>query len=234
MATLAQADQPPLLFSGQRLDREEFYRRVDEFVARGGDPRGIERLEQRVQMPQPIPLTFHGEPLGHMVAWLGHYVAATRGCQGSGSATLVLDADNDPEPDCVLRIRPEYGGESRTDRSGYVDGAPELVVEVADSTAVTDLQLKFEIYRRNGVLEYLVWETIAEDFYWFVLQEVEYHRVSPDADGVISSRVYPGLWLDVTALLRGDLARVLAMVQQGVASAEHAEFVAGLDVQRKS
>ncbi|MDX1968967.1 MAG: Uma2 family endonuclease [Planctomycetaceae bacterium] len=234
MATLAQADQPPLLFSGQRLDREEFYRRVDEFVARGGNPRGIERLEQRVQMPQPIPLTFHGEPQGHMVAWLGHYVAATRGCQGSGSATVVLDADNDPEPDCVLRIRPEYGGESRTDRSGYVDGAPELVVEVADSTAVTDLQLKFEIYRRNGVLEYLVWETIAEDFYWFVLQEGEYHRVSPDADGVIHSRVYPGLWLDVTALLKGDLARVLAVVQQGVASPEHAEFVARLDGQRKS
>jgi hypothetical protein len=42
------------------------------------------------------------------------------------------------------------------------------------------------------------------------------------------SAVSPGRWLEPAALLRGDLATVLALVQQGLASPEHAEFVARL------
>jgi len=45
---------------------------------------------------------------------------------------------------------------------------------------------------------------------------------------VIRSDVFPGLWLDVPALLKGDLARVLATLQRGLRSVEHAEFVTEL------
>ncbi len=234
MTASTQVYRSPRLYAGQRLDREEFYRRIEELEQQGKSTRGIERLEGVVYMPAAIRMEQHSEPQGFIVGWLAQYAAATPGVQFGGDATSKVDPDNDPEGDAVLRIRPEFGGQSGRDRRGYIDGAPELLVEVTGSSSTRDLQLKFEIYRRNGVLEYLVWETIAEEFYWFVLQEGDYHRVSPDADGVIQSRVFPGLWLDVTALLRGDLARVLAVVQQGIASPEHAEFVNRLDGQRKS
>lgn len=43
---------------------------------------------------------------------------------------------------------------------------------------------------------------------------------------LIKSQVYPGLWLDVAALLSGDMAKVLTVLQQGLSSPEHANFVA--------
>jgi Uma2 family endonuclease len=174
----------------------------------------------------------HGEPQAIIIAWLGTYAAMTPGVQPAGSATSRLDDDNDPEGDAILRIRPEYGGQSSTDDKGYITGSPELIVEIAASTTQRDLELKLEIYRRNGVREYLVWETIGEEFYWFVWENGNYLRVLPDEQHLIRSRVFPGLWLDVNALMSGKLAQVLQVVQQGTAATEHAEFVARLESQR--
>ena len=49
-------------------------------------------------------------------------------------------------------------------------------------------------------------------------------KATPDIDRA----VYPGLWLDPAALLRGDLARVLTIVQQGLIAPEDADFVSRL------
>jgi hypothetical protein len=50
----------------------------------------------------------------------------------------------------------------------------------------------------------------------------------PASGGIIRSEVFPGLWLAPAALLAGDLLRVLAVLQQGLASPEHAAFAAAL------
>ena len=42
------------------------------------------------------------------------------------------------------------------------------------------------------------------------------------------SEVFPGLWLDPRALLTQDWPRLLAVLGQGLASPEHAAFVARL------
>jgi Uma2 family endonuclease len=228
MSTASQVYRPPLLYNGQRLERDEFYRRVDEWVAEGKSPRGIERLEGVVYMPASIRAAEHAEPHGFLVGWLAVYAAATPVVQFGGNATSKLDLNNDPESDAYLRIRPEYGGQTRTDRRGYIDGSPELLIEVTGSSSHRDLEVKFEVYRRNGVLENIVWETIAEELYWFVLENDEYARLAPDANGLLRSRVFPGLWLDVAALLEGNLQRVLDVVQLGIASPWHADFVGRL------
>ncbi|PIG92831.1 hypothetical protein [Gloeocapsopsis sp. IPPAS B-1203] len=41
----------------------------------------------------------------------------------------------------------------------------------------------------------------------------------------VRSHVFPGLWLAVSGLLEGKMAQVLAVLQQGLNSPEHAEFV---------
>jgi len=107
----------------------------------------------------------------------------------------------------------------------YVEGAPELVAEVAASSASIDLYDKKRAYRRNGVQEYIVWETLENKLDWFCLQNDEYLPLVADADGVIKSRVFPGLWLAVNSLVTRDMTEVLAVLQQGLKSKEHAEFV---------
>jgi hypothetical protein len=64
---------------------------------------------------------------------------------------------------------------------------------------------------------------------WFVLREGEYVSNQLVTDGLLRSQVFPGLWLDVDALLRGDLSAVLAAVTRGTCSPEHAAFVRRLN-----
>jgi Uma2 family endonuclease len=182
-------------------------------------------------MPAPVSQDDHGGPHFDVIGWLAAYRAATAGVEGGDNATLRLDLDNEPQPDAFLRIRPEYGGQSRSSGK-YVAGAPELIVEVAASSASYDLHDKLRAYRRNEVLEYVVWRVWDREIDWFVLREGRYERLAPNTAGHYQSEVFPGLWLDPAALLRGDLAQVFAVLQQGLASSDHGEFVTRLQGQR--
>ena len=133
--------------------------------------------------------------------------------------------DNDVQPDAMLSIDPDAGGRSRLSDDDYVEGAQELIVEIAASSAAIDLHDKLRAYRRNGVQEYLVWRVLERELDWFVLSDDEYRPLSPGATGVLESRVFPGLRLAVGALLPGDLAGVLSELQNGVRTPEHAAFV---------
>ena len=103
-----------------------------------------------------------------------------------------------------------------------------------DTTDI-DLNRKMKVYRRNQVSEYLVWRTYDNELDWFQFRNGQFERMEPDAaDGLLKSTAFPGLWLDSAALLRRDLAAVLAVLARGIASPEHAAFVAKLASQRKS
>jgi Uma2 family endonuclease len=157
---------------------------------------------------------------------LGHYEAGTPGVEGSDNSTVLLDLDNEPQPDCLLFIQSALGGRVQIDERGVIEGAPDLVAEVAASSVSYDLHAKLNAYRRNGVREYVVWRVRDHQIDWYVLREGAYEILPVGPDGILRSTVFPGLYLDVNAMLRGDLARVFAVVQQGLDSPEHAEFVA--------
>ena len=133
-----------------------------------------------------------------------------------------------PQPDALLLIDPTCGGQAQITEDDFLKGAPELVAEISASSASIDLHEKFAMYRRAGVRDYLVWRVLDREIDWFVLRGRQYRRLKANADGLLRSKVFPGLWLDAEALLAGNLARVLAVVQQGTASPEHAAFVARL------
>ena len=136
------------------------------------------------------------------------------------NVTLRLDTDNEVQPDALLRLE---NGRSRISEEGYLEGAPELIVEVAASSASYDLFEKKNVYRRNGVQEYIVWRVYDETIDWFRLEEGRYAPVLPDADGVIHSQIFPGLHLAVDAMLAADLARVLTVLHEGLAAAASLE-----------
>lgn len=223
-STASSCNTVPPLENGDVLTRAEFERRYEAMP----HLKKAELIEGVVYVPSPVRHTFHGHPHTHLTGWLVQYEASTPGVQASDNSTVRLDLDNEPQPDALLFIDPACGGQARIDVDGYIEGAPELVAEVASSSASYDLHVKLRVYRRNGVREYIVWRVLDHAVDWFVLRAGQYERLSVDAEGLLRSEVFPGLWLDPAALLRGDLATVLAVVQRGLASPEHDAFVARL------
>jgi len=220
--TLAKASiaSIPLLENGDRLTRAEFERRYHAMP----HCKKAELIEGKVYMASPVRARKHSQPHAAVIAWLSDYWLATPGTELMDNPTVRLDADNEPQPDACLRLEEQLGGRSRITEDDYIEGAPELIVEVAASSVSYDLHDKKQVYRRNGVQEYLVWRVIDRAFDWFILQEGEYVNLPVDTDGILRSRVFPGLWLAVTALLSGEMATVVRVLDLGLTSAEHGAF----------
>jgi Uma2 family endonuclease len=185
-----------------------------------------ELIEGTVYVPSPVRAEKHAEPHGQLTTWLGVYASETPGVRCFDNSTVRLDLDNEPQPDLTLIRMPDKGGQARLSADDYIEGAPELVVEIAGSSRAYDLHQKKGAYRRNGVREYLAWVTSENCVLWWELREGEYHEIPPTPDGVIQSGIFPGLWLDAGALLRGDMRAVLAALRRGLESHEHGAFAA--------
>ncbi|MFM7449145.1 MAG: Uma2 family endonuclease [Leptolyngbyaceae cyanobacterium] len=210
-----------ILESGDRLTRPEFERRYQRMP----QLKKAELIEGVVYVASPVRIRHHGEPHGDMITWLGLYKVATPGVMLGDNSTVRLDAENEPQPDALLRIDQAKGGQSQISADDYIEGAPELIVEIAASSASYDLHDKLRAYRRNRVREYLVWLTQEQQFRWYVLQEGDYIQQQPNPQGILRSQVFPGLQLAVAALLAGDMQRVLAVLQEGIESEEHQNFL---------
>ena len=213
--------EPPTLENGDHLTRCEFERRYNTMPK----VKKAELIERVVYMPSPVRAKSHGQPHGQIIGWLASYCAATPGVEFYDNATVRMDLDNEPQPDALLRIEPSVGGRSHISEDDYIEGAPELIVEIAASTASYDLHDKLRAYRRNGVQEYIVWRIHDKQIDWFRLVNDEYVAQKPDDSGLIHSHVFPGLYLAGQALLDGDLAKVLAELQKGLGTTEHVAFV---------
>ena len=215
----------PHLENGDLLSRAEFERRYTAMPKL----KKAELIEGIVYMASPLRFEPHAEPHADLMGWLWSYKIATPGVRLGDNPTVRLDVDNEPQPDAVLLIDSRYGGQTRLSDDGYIEGAPEFVAEIAASTATIDLRDKKRVYRRSKVKEYLVWQVMDRRLDWFSLQEEEYISLVPDAAGIIRSRVFPGLWLAVSALLEGDMSSAIATLQTGLNSDAHQEFIQQLD-----
>jgi len=217
----------PQLQGGDHLTRDEFERRYNAMPR----VKKAELIEGIVCMPSPVYFN-HGGPSWAIGGWLFTYRAGTPGVQGCDNTSVRLDLDNEPEPDVFLFISPDCGGHARIAEDGMVEGAPELVVEIAATSASRDLHDKLNVYRRNGVKEYIAWRVLDQAIDWFVLRGGAYERLTPSKNAagkeVYKSDTFPGLWLDVQAMLRDDIPAVLEVLREGLASGEHAAFVTRL------
>ncbi len=210
----------PPLQNGDRLNRDEFERRYNAMP----QLRKAELIEGVVYMAAALRFKSHGQPHSDLIGWLWTYQVATLGLALGIEPTVRLDWDNAPQPDAVLLIEERWGGQSRLSEDDYLEGAPELVAEIAASSAAIDLGDKHRAYQRNGIKEYIVWQVFEQKLDWFYLEAGDYVSLPVDAAGVIRSRVFPGLWLAVNDLLAGNMTQVLAVLQAGLASPEQAEF----------
>lgn len=204
---------------GERLSREEFERRhAATPKAKAELIKGVVRMSPHAKV---LKLE-HAQTHLLLATWLGVYAAHTPSALALDNVSYRVDAQNELQPDLVLMLR---DGRAYVDAEGFLAGAPELVIEVAVSTADRDLGAKREVYQRAGVQEYAVWHVSEALFNWWVLEQGVYQTLTPNTEQVLHSRVFPGLWLDVPALLRRDLAAMLARLHEGLRSEAHAAFV---------
>ncbi len=211
----------PRLQNGDTLDGDEFMLRYHATP----DVKKAELIEGVVFMPSPVRTDVHGQPHALLTGWLVNYFAATPGLILSDNGSVRLDARNVPQPDLSLLIDRSRGGQHGLDPEGYIDGAPDLVCEVAASSVSIDRNAKLRAYQRNGVREYILCRTEDGVIEWFILRNKRYRSLAPDDAGILRSEAFPGLHLDPVAILGSDIVRVLAVLQQGIASPEHAAFV---------
>jgi Uma2 family endonuclease len=230
MATSAvRAHLIPPLRPGDHLTAEEFMRRYEAMP----HLKNAELIEGVVYMPSPVTIEDHGTPHTLIITWLGTYWGQTPGVEPADNSTLLLDVgENRPQPDGLLRIKPSHGGQSQT-VGKYVKGAPELVAEVAASSVSIDMHDKLLTYKRNSVLEYVVWLVDDKKVDWFVLAGGNYKPLPLSSEGYFKSKKFPGLWLDPQAVVVLDMARVLDVLQLGLSAPEHQKFVGKLK-KRKS
>ena len=221
-------DVVPPLQSGDRLSRPEFERRYHAHP----EIKKAELVEGVVYMSSPVHFAKHANPHSAVITWLGNYWAATPFVSVGDNATLRLDLENEPQPDALLRLEPEVGGRSYEADDDYLEGAPELIIEIAASSASYDLHDKRRAYARNGVQEYLVFQTYERRLSWYVLKDGVYELREPAEDGILKSEVFPGLWLKSSAIWESDLAAVLVTLQRGIQSPEHEAFVSELNARK--
>lgn len=206
---------------GDCMDQETFHARYEAM------PEHVkaELIEGVVYMPSPLKLV-HGEVHGEVITWLKLYKAATPGTRVADNATTIMGPFSEPQPDASLFIVPEYGGQTTINAEGYLVGSPELLAEVALSSQSYDLHGKRRDYDRAGVQEYVVVLLREQRIVWFVRRAGAFAELEPGPDGIFRSEFYGGLWLDGEALLRCDTLRVHEVLRQGLASPDHARFLA--------
>jgi Uma2 family endonuclease len=210
--------EEPELHNGDRMTQAEFHRiykqMPEDFKA--------ELVGGIVYVASPLKRR-HGNSHLWLGTLFGFYECRTLGVEGGDNTTILLGEEGEPQPDLYLRILPAYGGQSRNSRDDYVVGAPELLAEVANSSRSIDLNQKRDDYALYGVLEYLVLCVRERRLRWFDLRSDQ--ELMADSDGIFRIRTFPGLWIHAAALLAKDGALLLATLEQGLATPEHAAFV---------
>lgn len=201
----------PLLENGDHLSHAEFTRRYEAMP----HLKKAELIEGVVYMTAAVRIT-HGRAHAQIIGWLSVYSAKTPGLDLADNASVHLGTDTEVQPDVLLRLEPSFGGKSHTTSKDYLTGPPELIVEIAGSSAAYDLHNKLNIYQKYGVQEYLVWRIYDREIDWFVLHQGKYQPLEPNEQGIIESKIFSGLKLSVPSLLAGDLATVLDVLQAGM------------------
>jgi Uma2 family endonuclease len=195
------ADRIPPLNAGDRLTLEQFEWLSDAHP----EIKKAELIDGLVYLQTTVGPR-HAETHSRLMTLLGSYHARHPELQLLDNATVQLGKD-EVQPDALLRLR-AGGLSAQTDRC--ITGPPELVVEVSATSFSYETHLKRALYQHAGVPEYLVLQIYERNAEWWRLDAGHYVPIAADSNGIIESRIFPGLKLDVDGFWDGDMAAVLS------------------------
>lgn len=100
-------------------------------------------------------------------------------------------------------------------RSGYIDGPPDLAIEIVSPESVDrDYEHKRAIYEEFGVREYWLIDPDEQTATFLVLESGAFVERPPIGGVYRTSRELPGFWLDVRWLWQRPLPSVRRTVDQ--------------------
>lgn len=209
-----------LLYNGDKMTQPRFHRLYERM------PHEYKAELIGGMVFEPSPLGYlHGTEHAHLGGLLLTYAAYTPGTRVADNATVILGEEDEVQPDLLLRI--ERNGTSQISKKNFIEGPPELVVEIAHSTHAIDLHLKKDRYSAAGVTEYIVLSLSPNRIFWFDLASGK--ELKSDGDCIYRSTIFPGLWIHGEALLRSNSVLTLETIGLGLQSQEHTDFVAALE-----
>src|SRR6516165_3930868 len=97
-----------LLHNGDHLTQPEFHRRYETYP----EDVKFELIGGIVYMASPL-FCDHGTYHPELSLVLTFYKAATPGVEVADNMTTILGEESEPQPDLMLRLLTEYGGQSR-------------------------------------------------------------------------------------------------------------------------
>lgn len=206
------------LHSGDKMTREEFHRAYEEMP----EDFQAELIGGIVYVASPLKLP-HGKFHLTLGSLFCAYEAVTSGVIAADNVSVFLSHEDEVQPDLVLILSNKVGGQSIETADEYVQGAPELVAEIAHSSRAIDLHRKKQSYDAAGVLEYIVLSLHPLQLYWFDLKTGS--RMTADERGILRSKVFPGFWINEVALCKRDGITLTETLNQGLQSEEHKAFV---------
>jgi Uma2 family endonuclease len=212
------------LHSGDHLSQSEFHQLYSQMPEKFK----AELIGGVVYVSQNLG-NAHATHHSEVTALLGLYRMRTPGLGLADNGTLILGEEDEVQPDLALYVLPEFGGRTQLTEDDYLQGPPELVVEVAHSSRAIDLFSKKQRYAKAGVQEYLVVSVRPLEIFWFDLPSGK--RFVVNDDGSYQSVIFPGLWIHAEALLH-QTEKSLDVLDQGLSSPEHAAFVEQLASRR--
>jgi len=206
------------LVTGMKLTLEEFLIRWEAIP----ELKKAELIDGVVYVPSPVSIEHDNRDL-KIHGWLDRFAEETPGCDCGSNGTWKMLGQS-PQPDSYLRILESHGGTS-PDKTKYHEGAPELAIEICVSSSKLEFGPKLALFERAGVLEYMTVEPETKRVVWRALVDGSYQTMEPDADCILRSRCFPGLWLDTSAYWAGDRKQMTRTLKAGLATPEHAQFV---------
>ena len=214
----------PLLKEGDRLTQQEFHKRYMQMP----EVMKAELIEGVVTMPSPISVEYHTYPQGDLGWWIASYYLKTPHVRGGPNGSIILNENNELQPDLLMHIESAAGGNASLNEEGFLIGAPELVIEVSHTSSSIDMGPKMKAYQSNGVAEYLIWKVKEKEIQWLALKDGNYSQLPIERD-LLKSEVFPGLWLNVSALFKQELEQVEATLRSGMESEAYLNFVKELN-----
>jgi Uma2 family endonuclease len=226
---VSESDALARLVTGARMDQKTFHalylKTPEKFKA--------ELIGGVVHVASPVN-SRHGFPHAKLIHWLSAYADETEGLRVAAGTTNILGDESEPQPDAFLMIDRKLGGAARANREGYIEGPPELVAEVSHTTLALDLNAKRTDYERAGVKEYVVVDVPERAIHWFVRRRGTFAELPSGDDGVFRSPTFPGLCLSAAAFFQTSPRPLIDLLKTGLATPEHAAFVAKLAARKKT
>lgn len=103
-----------------------------------------------------------------------------------------INMENSPEPD-IAYIRPKR---MHLLRSGYVEGPPDLAIEIVSlESAIRDYEKKRQQYEAAGVQEYWIIDPLEQTMVCFARGRDGKFKKVKTKGGKIHSKVIPGFWV---------------------------------------